>query len=103
MLRLVVEAVSLTPLEGPRRTARAPFHSAPRYGRRERMAAHQTVSNRIAKLLLAAVTAQGGEPSELLASVGLEPEDLEDPEGRISLEAEGRLWTEAARLVGDDA
>jgi AraC-like DNA-binding protein len=65
------------------------------------MAASPTVSNRIVKLVLAMVAARGGDPAECRRRVGLDEAALADVEGRVPLEQEGRLWTEAARLLGD--
>ncbi|PTL85703.1 AraC family transcriptional regulator [Vitiosangium sp. GDMCC 1.1324] len=61
-----------------------------------------TVSARIIRLILGLASRAGVAPEALLAHEGLRPEMLEGPDVRVPLEAEGRLWEEAARLTGDD-
>lgn len=65
------------------------------------LAASPTVSARIVRMALAFAEHAGVERSRLLTAAGLRAEELEDPEARIPLEAEGRVWEEAARLSGD--
>ena len=52
---------------------------------------------------MGAAVARGVDRDELLALTGFDPGLAADPDARISLGLEERLWNEGARLAGDDA
>lgn len=54
------------------------------------------------QLLVAGAAAKGVLPSALLGAAELSPEDLLDPDARLPIASELRLWREAVRLSGDD-
>lgn len=53
------------------------------------------------RLILAAWTARGGSVAELLAAIGLEPQQMLDPDGRVPGDAAKRAWQVAAERCGD--
>lgn len=61
------------------------------------------VSARIGALIVHASASAGVDPVRLAAEVGFDPAVVRDPDARIPLELEERLWDEAARRSGVDA
>jgi len=61
------------------------------------------VSARIGALIVHASASAGVDPARLAAEVGFDPSMVQDPDARIPLELEVRLWDEAARRSGVDA
>jgi len=59
------------------------------------------VAARIAAFALQAATARGADATRLMALVGLDPAALADPDARLPLAREHRLWDGAAELTGD--
>lgn len=62
---------------------------------------HITVSARLVVGIAAAGRARGLDVESLLATVGIDPACLDDPDARIPIEQEEALWTEMA-CVADD-
>jgi AraC-like DNA-binding protein len=62
-----------------------------------------TMTARIGAMVVHAAAARGVDPARLQALTGFDPASAADPDARISLELESRLWETAARLAGDDA
>jgi AraC-like DNA-binding protein len=61
------------------------------------------MSARIGSMIVHAAVAGGADPARLQELTGFDPALAADPDARISLELEARLWDEGARLTGDDA
>ncbi len=59
------------------------------------------VSARIGALVLQVAAGRGVEAGRLMADAGFEPGWLDDPEARMPLAIEERLWDRAAELTGD--
>lgn len=59
------------------------------------------MSARIGAMIVHAAAAAGVAPKELERATGFDASVAADPDARISLELEEALWTEAARLTGD--
>lgn len=57
----------------------------------------------IGAMIVASAVTRGAAREALLAATAFDPGAASDPDARISLELEERLWTEAARLAEDDA
>ena len=66
-----------------------------------RMGAVQ-MSARIGAMIVHAASAAGVPPRDLQRATGFDPAAAADPDARISLELEERLWNEAAHLSKDD-
>jgi AraC-like DNA-binding protein len=62
-----------------------------------------SVSVRMFQLVVAGAAAQGVPPQELLAAAGLSAELLADPDARLPVSSELRLWSEAVRLTRDES
>jgi len=62
-----------------------------------------TVAARIGAMVVRAAAARGVAPERLRELTGFDATIAKDPDARISLEVESKLWDEAARLTGDDA
>jgi AraC-like DNA-binding protein len=60
------------------------------------------MSARIGAMIVNAAAAAGVPVTELRAATGFDPAVAGDPDARISLQLEERLWLEAARRSGDD-
>jgi AraC-like DNA-binding protein len=60
------------------------------------------MSARIGAMIVNAAAAAGVPLTELRAATGFDPAVAGDPDARISLQLEERLWLEAARRSGDD-
>jgi AraC-like DNA-binding protein len=58
-----------------------------------------TVQN--VRLVLAAAMVRGIPPGKLLAAIGLSPQQLIDPDGRVPVETALRAWQVATELSGD--
>src|SRR5689334_5807552 len=54
-------------------------------------------------MIVAAAAARGVDGAALARTAGFDPASGDDPDARISLAIEERLWDEAARRTGDDA
>jgi len=54
-------------------------------------------------MIVNAAAQRGVAPEALSAATGFDPQLAQDPDARISLELEERLWNEGARAAGDDA
>jgi AraC-like DNA-binding protein len=67
----------------------------------ERMGAVQ-MSARIGAMIVHAASAAGVRASDLQRATGFDPATAADPDARISLALEERLWNEAAQRSGDD-
>jgi AraC-like DNA-binding protein len=61
------------------------------------------MSARIGAMIVHAAAAAGAPVDELCRATGFDPSRAADPDARISLSLEESLWSEAARLSGDDA
>lgn len=59
------------------------------------------VSVRSTHTLIARLASMGVDIAALIASVGLRPEDLRDPDGRFSHARAAALWNHAAEMSGD--
>lgn len=59
------------------------------------------VSARIGAMIVGAASAAGVDPADLLEGTGFDPASAKDPDARIPLDLEERLWAEAARRSGD--
>ena len=60
-----------------------------------------TSSVNTVRLILAAWTARGGSVAELLAAIGLEPQQMLDPDGRVPGDVARRAWHVAAERCCD--
>lgn len=60
------------------------------------------VSARIGALVVQTAAANGVDANALMASVGVDASLLSDPDARIALALEERLWDRAAALTGDE-
>jgi AraC-like DNA-binding protein len=60
------------------------------------------ISVKLFQAIVAGAAMAGVAPNELLAAAGVDPADLADPDGRLPMALEVRLWSEAVRLSGDD-
>jgi AraC-like DNA-binding protein len=61
------------------------------------------MSAAVGALILQAASTRGAAPAELARAAGFDLAHLDDPDARISLALEERLWSEAERLTGDVA
>lgn len=66
-------------------------------------AASISVSARIGAMIVGAAAARGVAADGLMAAAGFEAAWLDDPDARMPLAVETRLWDEAARRSGDVA
>lgn len=62
-----------------------------------------TVSARMGAMIVAAAAARGVAADGLMAAAGFDPAWLHDPDARIPLTVETRLWDEATRRSADPA
>lgn len=60
-----------------------------------------SVSARVGAMILGLATARGVPAASLMVDVGFDPAWLHDPDARMPLAVESRLWDEAARRSGD--
>lgn len=60
-----------------------------------------TASVHTIRLMLAAWAARGGSVAELLAAIGVEPQQMLDPDGRVPTHVARRAWHVAAERCGD--
>jgi AraC-like DNA-binding protein len=60
-----------------------------------------TASIHTLRLILAGWTARGGSVTELLAAIGVEPQQMLDPDGRVPGDVARRAWHVAAERCGD--
>lgn len=62
------------------------------------------VSVHVLQMILAGASAEGVEPAQLFAAVGLEPDALRliGPDARVPLAIGMRMWHEAVRLTGNE-
>lgn len=61
------------------------------------------VSVGIGAMIVHVAAARGAAPAALAAAAGFDAASAADPDARIPLTVETRLWDEAARALGDDA
>lgn len=61
-----------------------------------------SVSVAFVREALQGVGARGGDPVALLASAGIPQQLIEDPQGRVSAAAFGRLWRATAQALDDE-
>ncbi|WP_234733069.1 AraC family transcriptional regulator [Tellurirhabdus bombi] len=65
--------------------------------------ATQTLSVSSFNMILFAAQQRGANPSDLIQAVGVKPEQLGDPDGRIPIPTVQALWHEAITATGDPA
>jgi len=62
-----------------------------------------TASVQNVRLVVAAAVVRGIPPGQLLAAIGIEPQQLLDQDGRVPVELALRAWQTAARMCNDPA
>ena len=65
------------------------------------MSSDSTLSSVYLQVILDGIRGLGLESADLLESVGVDPDVLEDPDARIPRVLTTKVWTEAARLLQD--